>query len=284
MNPVLHSLIGFLLLHVIAWGVSENRGNVAWRTVTAGMALTLGLGVLLLKLPLVSEAFLSLNNLVTALEKSTQAGTSFVFGYLGGGAPPVEGKKPRGSFILATRALPLVLVVSALSSLLFYWRVLPVIVRAFAALLTRTMGIGGAVGLSAAANVFVGMVEAPLLLRPYLVKMTRSELFVTMTCGMATIAGTVMVVYASILGKVVPDIFGHLLIASIVSTPAAIAVAVLMVPPEGPATEGELVPAQDASSSMDAITKGTLDGIALLINIIGMLVALVALVALANEL
>ena len=284
MNPVLHSLIGFLLLHVIAWGVSENRGNVAWRTVTAGMALTLGLGVLLLKLPLVSEAFLSLNNLVTALEKSTQAGTSFVFGYLGGGPLPFEEKQPGASFILATRALPLVLVVSALSSLLFYWRVLPVIVRAFASLLTRTMGIGGAVGLSAAANVFVGMVEAPLLVRPYLVKMTRSELFVTMTCGMATIAGTVMVVYASILGKVVPDIFGHLLIASIVSTPAAIAVAVLMVPPEGPATEGELVPAQDASSSMDAITKGTLDGIALLINIIGMLVALVALVALANEL
>ena len=283
-TPVLQSVAGFLAFHVIAWLLSERRSVVAWRTVISGMLLTLGLAALLLKVPLVSEFFLNLNSAVTALEKATRAGTSFVFGYIGGGPLPFEETQPGASFILATRALPLVIVVSALSSLLFYWRILPWIVRAFSFLLTRTLGIGGAVGLSAAANVFVGMVEAPLFVRPYIARMTRSELFVTMTCGMATIAGTVMVVYASILGKVVPDIFGHLLIASIVSTPAAIAVAVLMVPPEGPATEGELVPAQDASSSMDAITKGTLDGIALLINIIGMLVALVALVALANEL
>lgn len=284
MSLVLQSLIGFLLLHAMAWMVSENRRNVAWRTVLAGMALTLALGVLLLKVPVVSEAFLAMNLLVTALEKATQQGTSFVFGYLGGGPLPFEEKQPGASFILATRALPLVVVVSALSSLLFYWRVLPVIVRGFSALLTRAMGVGGAVGLSAAANVFVGMVEAPLFVRPYLVKMSRSELFVTMTCGMATIAGTVMVVYASVLGKVIPDVLGHLLIASIISTPAAIAVAVLMVPADGPPTEGDLVPPQDASSSMDAITKGTLDGVSLLVNIIAMLVVLVALVALANEL
>jgi len=280
---VLHSLAGFLGLHVLSWLISERRGTIAWRTVVSGMLLTLVLGLLLLKVPPVSELFLNLNNLVTALEQATQHGTSFVFGYLGGGPLPFEETQPGASFIFATRALPLVIVVSALSSLLFYWRILPWIVRAFSLLLTKTMGIGGAVGLSSAANVFVGMVEAPLFVRPYIAQMTRSELFVMMTCGMATIAGTVMVLYASVLGKVIPDILGHLLIASIIATPAAIVVSVLMVPPQGGLTEGELLPSQQATSSMDAITRGTIDGVALFINIIAMLVVLVALVALANH-
>ena len=278
-----HSLAGFFALHLIAWIASERRGTVAWRTVGSGMALTLALGVLLLKVPPVSELILNLNSAVTALERATQAGTSFVFGYLGGGSAPFVTTYPEATFILAFRALPLLVVVSALSSLMFYWRVLPWLVRAFSFLLTRIMGVGGAVGLSSAANVFVGMVEAPLFVRPYIRDMTRSELFVMMTCGMATIAGTVMVLYASVLGKVIPDVLGHLLIASIISTPAAIAVAVLMVPPDGPPTEGALVPPRDASSSMDAITKGTVDGVSLLINIVAMLVVLVALVALANQ-
>jgi len=283
-TAALHSIAGFFALHLLAWLVSEHRGVVAWRTVISGMALTFGLGVLLLKVPPVSELFLNLNALVTIVESATQDGTSFVFGYLGGGPLPFEEKQPGASFVFAFRALPLVLVVSALSSLLFYWRILPAIVRAFSFLLTRTMGVGGAVGLSAAANVFVGMVEAPLFVRPYIRSMTRSELFVMMTCGMATIAGTVMVLYASVLGRIIPDVLGHLLIASIISTPAAIAVALLMVPPgDGPPTEGDLVPSQEARSAMDAITKGTVDGVSLLVNIIAMLVVLVALVALANQ-
>ena len=282
-TAALHSAAGFVALHLLAWLVSERRGAVPWRSVGAGMALTLVLGVALLKVPPLSELILNLNVLVTALEKATQDGTSFVFGYLGGGPLPFEEKQPGASFILAFRALPLVLVVSALSSLLFYWRILPWVVRAFSFVLTRAMGVGGAVGLSSAANVFVGMVEAPLFVRPYIRSMTRSELFVMMTCGMATIAGTVMVLYASVLGKVIPDVLGHLLIASIISTPAAIAVALLMVPPDGPPTGGDLTLAREARSAMDAVTKGTVDGVALLINIIAMLVVLVALVALANQ-
>ena len=285
-TAALHSAAGFFALHLLAWLVSERRGVVAWRTVISGMALTFGLGVLLLKVPPVSELFLNLNGLVTIVETATREGTSFVFGYLGGGPLPFEEKQPGASFVFAFRVLPLVLVISALSSLLFYWRILPAIVRAFSFLLTRSMGIGGAVGLSSAANVFVGMVEAPLFVRPYIRNMTRSELFVMMTCGMATIAGTVMVLYASVLGRVIPDVLGHLLIASIISTPAAIAVALLMVPMapgDGPPTEGDLVPSQEARSAMDAITKGTVDGVSLLVNIIAMLVVLVALVALANQ-
>ena len=280
------SLAGFFALHALAWAASENRRGVAWRPVFAGMVLTLALGALFLKLPVFAEVFLVLNRAVEALERATQAGTSFVFGFLGGAPLPYEEKPGTSSFVLALRALPLVIVISALTSLLFYWRVLPWIVRLFARLLERTMGVGGAVGLSAAANVFVGMVEAPLFVRPYIARMTRSELFVMMTCGMATIAGTVMVLYASFIGRAVPGALGHILIASIIATPAAIAVSLLMVPSaQGERATGsaaaDLAPSE-ATSSMDAITRGTLDGAALLVNIVAMLLVLVALVHLAN--
>jgi CNT family concentrative nucleoside transporter len=279
---VVHSLIGFFLLHVIAWAFSENRRIVAWRPVVAGMLLAFGLGVVLLKAPYVKDVFLVLNGALNALEKATQDGTSFVFGFLGGGPLPFAETYPGASFVLAFRALPLVLVVSALSALLFYWRVLPWIVNVFSLLLQKTMGVGGAIGLSSAANVFVGMVEAPLVVKPYIRNMSRGELFILMSCGMATVAGTVMALYASVLSKVVPDALGHILIASIISTPAAIAISVLMVPGEAPATEGRLV-SQAATSSMDAVTRGTVDGAQLLVNIVAMLVVLVALVSLANQ-
>jgi len=286
---VAQSIAGFLLLHAAAWVLSERRGVVAWRTVLAGMALTLGLGALFLKVPVFGDVFLGLNAVVAALDRATEAGTSFVFGYLGGGPLPFETKPSASSFVLAFRALPIVLVMSALSALLFHWRVLPLVVGGFAAVLRRTMGIGGAVGLSAAANIFVGMVEAPLLVRPYVAAMSRSELFVTMTCGMATIAGTVMVLYASFLGGTVPNALGYILVASLISAPAAIAVALLMVP-EAPDSAGReaagatdrIVLPRRAESSMDAITQGTLDGVGLLINIVAMLLVLVALVSLVN--
>src|SRR5207253_4578533 len=137
---------------------------------------------LLLLVPWLREAVFSLNGALQALERATQAGTSFVFGYLAGGPPPYAESDPAASFILAFRALPMVLVVSALSALLFYWRILPLVVKAFSSLLEKSMGIGGAVGLSAAANVFVGMVEAPLLIKPYLARLSRSELFMVMVC------------------------------------------------------------------------------------------------------
>src|SRR5713101_5971951 len=281
---VVHSLTGFFLLHVLAWALSEDRGRVAWRPVIAGMLLTFGLGLVLLKAPFINEGFLALNDALSALEKATREGTAFVFGFLGGGPLPFAETYPGASFVLAFRALPLVLVVSALSALLFHWRVLPWIVRGFSLLLQRTMGVGGAIGLSSAANVFVGMVEAPLVVKPYIRNMSRGELFILMSCGMATVAGTVMALYASILSKVVPDALGHILIASIISTPAAIAISVLMVPvPAGaPATEGKLEP-QATTSSMDAVTRGTVDGVQLLVNIVAMLVVLVALVSLANQ-
>lgn len=279
---VLQSAFGFVAILALAWLISENRRSVPWRIVASGALLQFVLAAALLKLALFKQFFLALNNALLALETATQAGTTFVFGYLGGGPLPFAEAGPGSAFTLAFRALPIILVISALSSLLFYWRVLPWIVRWLSRLLEKTMGVGGAVGLSTAANVFVGMVEAPLFIRPYLAQLSRGELFIVMSCGMAGIAGTVMVLYASILGPVIPDALGHILTASIISAPAAIMVSALMVPPQGPATSGQLVPPQQSASSMDAITKGTLDGLALLLNIVALLIVLVALVTLAN--
>jgi CNT family concentrative nucleoside transporter len=279
---VLQSAFGLVALLAIAWLMSESRRAVPWRIVVSGIILQLLLAALLLKAPPVKHFFLALNELLLALERATQAGTAFVFGYLGGAPLPFADSHAGTSFVLAFRALPLILVVSALSALLFYWRVLPFIVRSMSAVLEKTMGVGGAVGLSTAANVFIGMVEAPLFVRPYLARMSRGELFIVMTCGMAGVAGTVMVIYASMLGPVVPDATGHILSASIISAPTAIVVAALMVPPEGAPTAGELMSQSAARGAMDAITRGTLEGLALLLNIVALLIVLVALVTLAN--
>ena len=275
-------MAGIAGLLALAWLASEDHASVRWRPVFSGLALQLALAVLCLKLPFVKSAFMALNDALLVLERATQAGTSLVFGYLGGGAPPFAVSNESATFILAFRALPIVLVISALSALLFYWRVLPAVVRAISWLLRKSMGIGGVVGLSTAANVFVGMVEAPLFVRPYLARVSRGELFAIMVGGMASIAGTVLFLYGAILGPTVPDAVAHLLIASILSAPAALVVAFLMVPPKGEATGGALDLRSEASGSMDAITRGTLDGAQLLINIVAMLVVFVALVALIN--
>ena len=279
---VIRGIVGLIAFVLIAWIISENRRQIDLRIVATGILLQVIICFILLKAPLFREFFLFLNRIFMFIEESTTAGTSFVFGYLGGGKLPFDEKFPGSSFILGLRALPIVLVMSAVSAVLFYWKILPVIVRGFSWALRKTMRIGGAEGLGVSANVFMGMVESPLLIRPYLKDMTRSELFSIMTCGMATIAGTVMVLYASILSRVIPDIMGHILTASIISVPAAITVSKIMVPETGKPTTGELVSAEGSSSAMDALTKGTIQGVGLLINIIAMLIVLVAVVHLVN--
>src|ERR1700704_5299975 len=272
----MRGLLGIAAILLFAWALSEDRFRVAWRVVAAGVLLQFGLALLFLKFPPASAAFLLLNRAVEAVQKATEAGTGFVFGYLGGGELPFAETKPGTSFIFAFRALPMVLVVSALATLLFYWGVLQRIVQAFAWVLRRSVGIGGPLGLGAAVHIFVGHIEAPLLIRPYLLRMTRGELFALMSCGMAGIAGTVMVLYASLLGQVIPDAFGNVLSAAVISTPAALAVAALMVPfrPEA-AAAGQLTIQDPPVSSMDAVAKGTRDGIVFLLNIVASLVVMV---------
>src|SRR5713226_7294129 len=274
----MRGLLGIAVLLLFAWAISEDRFRVAWRVVVTGVLLQFGLAILFLKFPPASAVFLLLNEGVEALQKATNAGTGFVFGYLGGGELPFVETKPGSSFIFAFKALPMVLVVSALATLLFYWGVLQRIVQAFAWVLRRTVGVGGPLGLGAAVHIFVGHIEAPLLIRPYLLRMARGELFALMSCGMAGIAGTVMVLYATLIGRVIPDALGNILIAAVISTPAALAIAALMVPfhPD-PSPIARLEMADPPVSSMDAIAKGTRDGIVFLANIIAMLVALVSL-------
>jgi CNT family concentrative nucleoside transporter len=207
-----------------------------------------------------------------------------VFGYVGGGPLPFELKTPGAEFILGFQALPVVLVMSVLSSLLFYWRVMPPIVHGFSWALEKTLDVGGAAGLSTAANIFVGQVEAPLFIRPYLAQLSRSEMFIVMTGGMAGIAGTVFVLYASILANAIPNAAGHIAVCSVLGAPAAILISLLMVPdPDAKHTGGKLDDVEQvAGSTMDAIVKGTGAGLELLLNIVAMLIVFIALVYLAN--
>jgi CNT family concentrative nucleoside transporter len=280
---ILQPALGIAALIAFAWLVSENRRAVAWKRVAIGLAVSLALAVLFLKVPPVTAAFGSANGVIDAIAAASRAGTSFVFGYIGGGPLPFELKHPGNDFVLAFQALPIVLVMSVLTTLLFYWGVLPPIIRGFSIVLERTLGIGGAVGLAAAANIFVGHVEAPLFIRPYLVQLSRGELFVVMTGGMAGIAGTVLVLYALFLGPIIPDAAGHLIIASVLGAPIAVMIGQIMVPDERDRPTGSLAVLEPvADSTMDAIARGATAGLALLLNMIAMLIVFVALVYLVN--
>ncbi|SMF12662.1 NupC/NupG family nucleoside CNT transporter [Desulfovibrio gilichinskyi] len=281
---MIQSCFGLLGLILIAWAISENRRGVHVKIVFMGLFLQILIATLMLKVSAFSNAMMFLNHAVDALQLATEAGTSFIFGYLGGGPLPFAEISPGASWTLAFRALPLILVVSALSALLFYWRIIPVIVKGFSFILQKTMNIGGALGLGVAANIFVGMVEAPIIIAPYVSAMSRSELMTLMVSGMATISGTVLVLYASILNPVLPGAIGHILTASIISAPAAILIAQLMVPETATAlAENNAKISSTASSSMDAVTQGTSDGIKLVISVVALLLVLVALVSLANQ-
>lgn len=275
------SALGVVGILSLAWFFSENRRAFPVRTVLAGLALQVALALLLLKVPPARNVLFSLNGVVDALMEATRAGTSFVFGYAGGGDTPFAVTNPRALGNFAFQILPLLIVISALAALLWHWRILPVIVRAFAFVLRKIMGIGGAVGLGAAATFFLGMIEAPLLIRPYLPKLSRSELFVLFTVGLATVAGTVFVLYASILESVIPGALGHILVASLLSLPSGILIARIMVPDEEE-TEGDRASMLQYRSSMDAVARGTADGLQLWLGIVAMLLVMVALVALAD--
>ena len=278
----MRALAGVAALLLLAWLLSEDRGKIPWRTVIGGVALQFALALLLIGFPPATRAVLVLNDAADALQRATDAGTGFVFGYLAGGNLPFTESHPGAAFILAFKALPLVLVISALASLLFHWGVLQAVMRGFAWLLRRSLGVGGALALGAAVHVFVGMIEAPLLVRPWLARMQRGELFALMSCGMAGIAGTVMVIYAAIIGPVIPNALGNILIASVISTPAALAIAALMVPFTPSDEAARITLPHPPANALDAIVRGTSDGIPVLVGIVAVLLVTVSLVTLAN--
>jgi CNT family concentrative nucleoside transporter len=278
----MQAILGIAVLVGLAWLLSEGRTAVQWRTVGVGLLLQLLLGFVLLRVPAVSETLLLLNHVVHAIEQATTTGAGFIFGYLSGGSAPFEVTVEGAVYLFAFRVLPQIIVFSVLVALFWYWRILPVVIRGFGAVLRRAMNLGGAIGTAAASSVFLGMVETPLVVRAYLAGFSRSELFTLMTCGMSTVAGSIMVLYASVLGSVVPGALGHILIASVINVIGAIFISRIMIPPQA-VSDADLAPEGLAySSNMDAITRGTSDGLRLAVNVGAMVLVLVSLVALVN--
>jgi len=288
MGLELQSLIGLFGLPIVAYALAASGSRLsvkeAAKATAIGVGLQIAIALLLLKLPLSRIVFEGAASVVSALQRATEAGMRLVFGYLAGGPAPFEIAQPQSAYLLAFRGLPLILLVSVLTRLLYHWGILQRVVAVFATVFQRTFGIGGALGTAASANIFVGMVEAPLLVRPYLAGMGRGALMATMTVGMATIAGTVMALYATILEPSVPGAAGHVLAASLMNAPAALLLSRLVMP-DGFDGGSEPVPAEmgsPAQSSMDAIVAGTMDGVRLLVAVTAMLIVATALVALAN--
>ena len=280
---ILQSIFGILSILLIAYLFSETKKAIVFKSILIALAIHLILAIMFLNLPIFKDFFMMLNKLVLVLETATTAGTSFVFGYLGGGAAPFEVTNQSSMFILTFKALPLVLIMSVISYLLYYYRILPFIVKIFSFLLEKTLKIRGATGVSVAANAFVGMVEAPLLIKPYIKDMTRGELFSVMVAGMSTIAGSVMLLYAAIIGSTIPNAMGHILIASVLNVISSLIISMIMIPHNSDKQQNKITFPKMADSPMDAIIKGTSDGVKLLVNIIAILIVFIALVNLINQ-
>jgi len=281
------ALFGIAVFIGIAIVLSERRTIPGWRLLVAGLGLQFLFAFAVFNLSFLQQVLGLINSGVNAVVSATESGTLFIFGYLGGDPLnvdyPFAVSEPGATLILAFRILPLILVFTVLSAILWHYRVLPVIIKGFSLVLRKSMKVGGAVGLSSAANIFIGMVESPALIRPYIAVLTRSELFVVMSCGMATIAGSVMVFYSIILQGTLADPLGHIITASVISAPAAIMLALIMVPETDAASKEEVELGVEYTSLMDAITKGTYDGVRLMVSVGAMILVLVALVALMNS-
>jgi len=279
----LQALLGIVVFIAIVLPMSSNRQRINWKLVGIAVVLQFVICALLLKAPVIKDGLLYLNQAVGALGAATLKGTSFVFGYIGGGDTPFTVTNPNMVVTFAFQVLPLVIVMSALSALLWYWRFLPVLIRGISWIFERALGTKGPSGLVATANIFLGQTEAPLLVRPYLERMSRYELLLVMTAGMATIAGSVMVIYSAMLGAQFEGVLGHLITKSIMSVPAAVLFAHILLPDDNGSAQDLQQPPKIYSSAMDSITRGTGDGLALYLNIIAILIVLTAFVALANS-
>lgn len=287
-NETARALLGVVVFLALGWLLSENRRALPWRAVLIGLACQVSLALLLTKVPAITAAFAAATHAVDALQAASRAGSSFMFGYLGGGRAPFSVEDPGAAFIFAFQALPAILLVGALSALLWHWKVLIWIVRAAAWAFGKLFGVSGPVGVSTSACVFLGMVEAPLLVKPFLPRLTRAEIFIIMVDGLSVIGGSMMIVLGSLISAKVPGAFSHLLIASLISTPMAIGMARMIIPGQAPAS-GEtgaahepIVLASPYRSSLEALTFGTLDAVKMVLNIAGLLIVFVGLIALIN--
>ncbi len=279
----LQALAGIACFIGCALPFSSRIASIRWRIVAVAVLLQFAICFVLLKVPPIAAALAYLNRAVSALSAATLEGTAFVFGYVGGGPPPFTVTHPEAAVSFAFQVIPIIIVVSALSAVLWYWRVLPILIRGIAWLFERTLGTRGPAGFAITANVFVGQVEAPLLVRPYIARMSRYELLLLMTAGMAMIAGSMMIVYAAMLAGHFDNMISQLLTKSLMSVPASILFAYLMLPDEAHSGENA-EPARVYTSTMDALTRGTADGLNIWLNVTAILLVLIASVALINQL
>lgn len=280
----LQSLLGLVVIVAVCWAISENRKAFPWRLTIGAILVQAGLVLALFAIPGSQAVLAAVTGAVDGLAVATTEGTKFVFGYLAGGDQPYAVSNQGALFTFAFQVLPLILVISALSALLWHWKILKWITLGFGFLFQKTMGLGGASALAVAANIFLGMIESPIVIRAYLDKLTRSEIFLMMVVGLATVAGSTMVAYATILSPVLPNAAGHVLVASIVSAPAGVLLARIIIP-EKEGMGGAVADYDSAlkyDSAIDAIVKGTSDGLMVVLNISAVLIVFVALVALVN--
>jgi CNT family concentrative nucleoside transporter len=277
-------LIGLAAILLLAWAFSEDRANrPGWRWLGGALLLQLAIAVVVVRVPAVWAAVGVVNQGVAAIEKATLVGSSYMFGYLGGAPLPfalAQGASP--PLIIAFQILPLIIVFSALSALLWHWGILKALVRGLSWALRRTLGVSGVVGLGGGGTLFLGVVESPLVLRAWFATMSRSDLFAIMAMIMATISGAILVLYASTLGKVIPNAAGHLIVASLISLPAALIVARLMVPGQPQSTE-PAEPDLAYDGAMDAVVRGAMEGVQLMLAVIGIIITIFALVNLADQ-
>ena len=280
----LQSLFGLIVIIAACWGLSENKRAFPWKLALGAVAVQAGLVLALFAIPGSQSVLAAVTSAVDGLSLASAKGAQFVFGYLAGGDQPYAVDNPSALFTFAFNVLPMILVISALSALLWHWKVLKWITHGFGILFQRTMGLGGASALAVAANIFLGMIESPIVIRAYLDRLTRSELFLMMVVGLATVAGSTMVAYATILHDVLPNAAGHVLVASIVSAPAGVLLARIIIPekPGEGGAQADYGSALKYDSAVDAIVKGTADGLMVVLNISAVLIVFVALVALAN--
>tara|TARA_R110001606_G_scaffold235945_1_gene383848 strand:- start:19897 stop:21168 length:1272 start_codon:yes stop_codon:yes gene_type:complete len=279
-------LIGLSLILLFVWLLSENRqARPSWKWIGGALLLQFAIALVIVRVPFVWDIIDLANQGVMAIEKATLVGSAYMFGYAGGAELPFvlkEGAQP--PLIIAFQILPLVIVFSALSALLWHWGVLAWIVRGLSWALRKTMGVSGVVGLSGGANIFLGVVESPLVLRAYFEKMSRAELFMVMVLAMSTISGAILVLYASTLSATVPNAVGHMISASLISLPAAILLARLMVPGDGKTeTSDKGEPGLKYDGSIDAIVRGTMEGVQVFLAVIGIILVVFALVALVDQ-
>jgi CNT family concentrative nucleoside transporter len=281
---MIQPVIGIFVFFLICYFLSENRRDIKYFSFLRSLITQMALAVIILQFPPIKEAFYWMGEALVGLKNATIAGTSFVFGYIGGGEHPFEVTTTKHAFIFGFQVLPMVIVISALSMLLSHWRILPFVFKGLSWVFSRLFGVSGGLGAYSAVKVFFGQTEAPLFIRAYLGQMSRGELFTVVVLGFATTSAVTIPIYATILGDLIPNIMTHLLTASIINIPAAIALSRVLIPYQNQGGSGDITMPYKFPNTIEAISKGTADGARMYLALLAMFIVFIALVSLGNKL